>query len=701
MQFLPEDHPLLEIESQIYSDFSLTKNAPILVTIKDEKQSWLQKEKIDSLRKVVNQISQLEDVESVHSLANIESASEEGDDIAMGGLLELTDPVGWKDRVTKDPMLYPLFISKNLDTAVVFIMTSRARSGLMGLISSIRKNFQENYPNLKVQVGGVPTLQAQMAELIGKELKLFLFLALLTACLSLLLVFKSLLSILFPFVAILLSTLLSLEFMVLAGLSFNALSATMTVLVTIIVVAMCIHTQLRFCKQIESSDQSSVALQETFHHLFMPNMLTALTTAVGFLTLYFSPAPLIRQYGVSVAVSVFIAWLVTTAFLFGFLEKAPLPRARKWVFGQSNLIAGFVDHRKWVVAGVLLFSVLCLFFGRNLSWESRLFDDLPRKHEARSVTEYVDKNLGGLIPLDVSITAEEEGFWNSPEALSKLDELEKKWRDIESVGSVISLPELIRQAKNDPDMAILQDRKKIAEINFMFSLAEKNPLENFMTADGYSLRVSLRLQDIPASQMEKIVRDIREDVEKAFPQQKVLLGGLATYAHSLSRYLSESLMVGFWWALLAICVVLCFVFRSVTWMLVATVPNFLPAIGLLGVLGLSQLPVKPAIATIFSIALGIAFDNTVYILSRLKSYKSSVGQKLVKKAIKEEWISCFISSLSLFCGFAIFLMSYFSINRYFGLFLLFSILVGLVGDLLFLPAVLASLPENIRKRLRE
>ena len=699
-QFLPDSHPSLEANAKMGEDFSLSIYSPILIMIQREGETWLQKERINKLRKLTKEIESYDGVVSVQSLANIESAADEGGEIAMGGLLELTSEESWEKRVKDDPTLYPLLISKKLDSAVIAISPDQGKFEMIELIEKARSVASQSFPQAKILVGGIPTIQAQMAQLIGDELKLFLILALLVACFSLMFVFSSFVAILTPVLAVFLSVLLTVEFMVGANLSFNALSATVMVLVTIIVVAICIHTQLRYSKEYEKYKSREQALQSTFKSLFLPNFLTALTTAVGFLTLYTSPAPLIREYGVSVAVSVFIAWSVTTLFLFGFLDKMPLPKARKWVYSQSQLLEKTLKYRSITLFCVVIASIISLVVSKNISWESRLFDELPKKHEASIVSSEIDKNLGGLVSFDISISSEDEGYWNEPEALKKIDELEKKWRSIDFVESVISVPELIRQSKNKPQMEIPKERSQIAEIAFLFSLGEVNPLVHFLTPNASSIRVALRLQDIEASRSKEIVSNIKTDVIKAFPNLKVNTGGMASYAHELSQYLSEQLMTGFWWAMLAICIVLWFVFRSLGWTLLATVPNFLPAIGLLGLLGITELPVKPAIATIFSIALGIAFDNTVYILSRLKSYNSPVGQKLVERAIQEEGISCFISSFCLFCGFAIFLMSYFSINRYFGMFLLFSILVGLVGDLLFLPAVLGSLPNGVKKRLK-
>lgn len=697
-QFMPDAHPLLTARDEINNSFSISINSPVLILIQEENSNWLKKEKMDQLRLLVNKIREMEHIEGVKSLANIESASEEGSEIAMGGLLELTNPEGWEQRVSSDPTLYPLLISKNFDTLVVTFTSDIVRTRVLEVIDQVRHEVETTFPQAEIRVGGVPTLQAQMAKLIGDELKLFLALALIVASLSLLFVFSSWMSILNPLFAIILSILITIECMVLFNLNFNILSATVMVFVTIIVVAVCIHTQIHYYKELQDKSPQD-ALKHTFSSLFVSNMLAAFTTSVGFLTLYFSEAPLIREYGLSSTLSIMVAWLVTTCYLFGYLDKLPKPKARAWVFKSTKIFDSVIQYRKCIIFAVSLFCILSLFFSKDISWESKLFDDLPSNHESRKVSEEIDKNLGGILPLDIVIQSEESGFWNEPEALKKVDALEKKWRKLEFVESVISVPELIRQSKNDPLLPIPAERSQIAEIGFMFSLAEKNPLIHFQTPDASSLRVALRVRDVEAGKVKTVIHELKRDLSETFPDLKITMGGMGNYAHELSRYLSLQLMTGFWWAMLAICIVLIIVFRSLSWTLLSTIPNFLPAIGLLGILGLTEIPIKPAIATIFSIALGIVVDNTVYILSRLKSYNSPIGQKLVKKVMKEEGVSCFISSVSLFCGFAIFLMSYFSINRYFGMFLLFSILVGLVGDLLFLPAILASLPEKLTKRM--
>uniref|UniRef100_UPI0039E219CF outer membrane lipoprotein-sorting protein n=1 Tax=Bdellovibrio sp. TaxID=28201 RepID=UPI0039E219CF len=113
-----------------------------------------------------------------------------------------------------------------------------------------------------------------------------------------------------------------------------------------------------------------------------------------------------------------------------------------------------------------------------------------------------------------------------------------------------------------------------------------------------------------------------------------------------------------------------------------------------GFLALSETPIKPSIAIIFSIALGLAFNNTVYLLERLRHIqKTSKSKNLeIEKTLWREGNPCLISTMTLLAGFSVFMASYFAMNRIFGFYMLLSMLAGLVGDLILLPTLLKTCP---------
>jgi hypothetical protein len=105
--------------------------------------------------------------------------------------------------------------------------------------------------------------------------------------------------------------------------------------------------------------------------------------------------------------------------------------------------------------------------------------------------------------------------------------------------------------------------------------------------------------------------------------------------------------------------------------------------------------IKPGIAIIFAISLGMSFDNTVYILLRLRyelDERGCISRLPIYSLMKRETMPCLVSSMALMAGFSIFLFSMFPVNKLFGAFMLVALVAGLVGDLVWLPVILQRYP---------
>lgn len=100
---------------------------------------------------------------------------------------------------------------------------------------------------------------------------------------------------------------------------------------------------------------------------------------------------------------------------------------------------------------------------------------------------------------------------------------------------------------------------------------------------------------------------------------------------------------------------------------------------------------KPSVAIIFSIAIGLAFTNTVYVLGRvlkLQRQHKYLSYFPLKKALIEESNPCLLATTLVVLGFVVFLFSYFGMNRMFGQYMILSVIAALFGDLIFLPSFL-------------
>ena len=710
-QFLPPHHALIESDNRIKARFQLPEIEPFfaLVTLEDRLPgTWLEGSRATKLRVITEGFKSLEKVTGAVSIGNVEGATSSKEGITVGRLLELTPEDQWKERILSDPILTPALLTPDARTAVVAVWiepgTSTERNG--AIQAEVRHQLTENFPGTRVALGGIPAVQTEMNKILGKELGNFLILSLIASLCTLLLFFRSVSSVFVPLILMVLANVICLAWMAWAGVAFTVLSSTLPVLVALTVVSMSTHTMLRYAadwelaKRITDNPNPLRVLLRSYHGLLGPNTLTAITTAIGFFALAYGDIPLIRQYGITVGISIFVCWFVVIGALLPLLALFPVPVARNWTEKRARWAVWVTVYNKQVLFAMGVFCAFMLWEGKDLNWSARLFDDLPAGHEARATTEFVDQKLGGMIPLDIVVEKDEENAWNDPTALQRLDQFARQLRANPNVGSVIGPQDFIRAAGRVQGRDLASTRQEAAEYGFLYSLGEENVYNRFVTVDGRAARLNLRLHDIPGDKMKKFVAEVKAETEALFPGWKVTPAGMATTVHELNNELSIELIYGFWQALIAISLVLICVFRSVRWTIAAALPNLVPVIVLLGAMSLFGTAVKPGIALIFSIALGVSFDNTVYLLGRLRLLRdrSSSGEINVMKAWYQEGNLCLFSSFSLATGFLVFLASYFTLNQQFGFYMVMAILGGMLGDLVLLPAMLAAFPGMVKDR---
>lgn len=706
-QFLPESHPLMENDEALRKKFAIDLMSPILATVELQNDSWLKADRLEALGAATRSLSGLEEIKGAISLGTVEVAASSDDELRVIPLASIADESERVARIKSDRFLSPTLVSNDAKRALIVLSLQEEYTNetLGALIGEVRSRLGSHLPSdAKVSIGGVPALQTRFSSLVQSELVLFMALGLVASCLTLFFVFSSLSSLVIPLVSIFIANILVLGFMVLSGISLSVLAVTIPILVSVVVLALCIHVLLRFVE-----DEGHVAKPKaklsfkatwvltTLGELAFPTFLISVIAAVGFGALTLTRVPIIQDFSIAVGASLVISWLSTMLVLGPLMLLLPAPKARTWVMAEAKWMDWVFRLARPIVGVTIIGCAALAVLGTSLHWSARLFDDLPLKDEARVATEKIDKDLGGMIPFDILVTHPDGAeAWNDPALLRALDQAVEKIRLAPEVGSAVSLPDLFRLSVGDPRAEIPDNRAAIAEAWFVMGMSADTMLKKYLSHDGSVARIEARLHDIEGDRMEATTTALIKSVTATFPGAKIETRGLATTVHQLNNELSRALMIGFWHALFVIGVFLIFVFRSWRWTLLAVLPNLVPAAVLIGILSLAGTPIKPGVAIVFSVALGLAFNNTVYLLQRLrvlmrKNETSAVEE--IEKTMRLEGNPCLVASLSLLSGFAIFVASEFGINQTFGVYMLISLFFGLVGDLALLPALVKVFPK--------
>jgi predicted RND superfamily exporter protein len=208
------------------------------------------------------------------------------------------------------------------------------------------------------------------------------------------------------------------------------------------------------------------------------------------------------------------------------------------------------------------------------------------------------------------------------------------------------------------------------------------------------------MKDVKTSRMEEIEEDLNKSIEKIFPKERydVALTGKALLYLKGTRYLVNNLVLSLFLAVVLISLLMAYLFRSFQMIIISLVPNLLPLIITAGIMGFIGVPIKPSTILIFSIAFGISVDDTIHFLAK---YRQELVQnnwqikKSVYAALKETGVSMFYTSIVLFFGFSVFMISNYGGTKALGGLISATLLFAMLANLVLLPCLLLSLERNI------
>tara|TARA_R110002051_G_scaffold102363_1_gene173656 strand:- start:1380 stop:2069 length:690 start_codon:yes stop_codon:yes gene_type:complete len=200
--------------------------------------------------------------------------------------------------------------------------------------------------------------------------------------------------------------------------------------------------------------------------------------------------------------------------------------------------------------------------------------------------------------------------------------------------------------------------------------------------------------------MEIVEDNLYNKINILFPEDKfdVTLTGKALVFQKGTTYLINNLIISLSLAILLIAIFMAFMFRSVKMILVSLIPNLLPLLITAGLMGFLGVPIKPSTILVFSIAFGISVDDTIHFLAKYRQELRSSGWKIkrsVYASVREAGVSMFYTSIVLFFGFSVFMISSFGGTVALGGLVSVTLIFAMLSNLLLLPSLLLSLERNI------
>jgi len=587
------------------------------------------------------------------------------------------------------------------------------------LVADTREIISKYKGDAEIYLGGGPMISTDTIQFILNDIVFFGFAVGLLFISVLGFIFRQIRWILLPLISAFISAIVVTGLISFAGLKVTVVSANYIALLMIIAISLTMHLVVRYqellSKNSELSQKEIVLMAST--QMFIPCLYTALTTIVAFLSLIISDIKPITDFGLLMATSIVIAFLVTFSFFPAVISKLP-KKKKDYVEDQSSGITlSIFQIFKYSRIKIIFFSLIILGLSilgiSMLSVENKFIDYFKSDTEIYKGLSLIDEKLGGTAPLDIVINAPEtelieddfedfddpfgsddsaNGYWFTSQNLEKLEEIHDYLESRTEIGKVLSVSSGIKLAE------IANGRKlNDLELAFMRELLpediKESLLNSYISDDDNQVRLQARVKEsLDGLNRKNLIDEINYDLENKFGlnKEQFRLTGISVIYNNLLQSLFSSLIGSVGIVFIAIFVMFLFLFRSISLALIGMIPNFLAAGFVMGSIGFSGVPLDIMTVTVAAISIGIGVDNTIHYLHRFKREfdLSKDYEECLKNSHTTIGRAMFYTSSTIVIGFLILLSSNFNPSVFFGIFTSLAMIMAILGSLLLLPTLL-------------
>ncbi|MFM7729738.1 MAG: MMPL family transporter [Flavobacteriales bacterium] len=156
-----------------------------------------------------------------------------------------------------------------------------------------------------------------------------------------------------------------------------------------------------------------------------------------------------------------------------------------------------------------------------------------------------------------------------------------------------------------------------------------------------------------------------------------------------NRYLVENMVWDLLLSVIVIGLIMGLVYRSPKMIILTIIPNLIPLIIVGGIMGFVGIPVKVSTSIIFNIAFGIAVDDTIHFLARVRTLirEGLPTTYAVKRTFLTTGKAMVVTTLILSAGFLTLILSDFMGTFYIGFLISLTLFIALIAELLISPLV--------------
>lgn len=465
------------------------------------------------------------------------------------------------------------------------------------------------------------------------------------------------------------------------------------VLVSLVGLTDSVHLMAEIRNQRATGLDSKEAARRGIARVGMACVLTALSTAIGFICLLWAHHAVVREFG-------WCSVLGVTLTLISVLTVVPLG-CRSWlgrglhvglgtslVDGQLRriepVVAWILRHDRqmaWVAIGVTgLLSVTSL----SLKPDERRYSGLSESGEAAQALRHMDRSLGGLEFGNVSVSWNDEA--SDGELLEVLQAVNRTLTAEPLIGHPLGLEQLL---------SALPGEGPPAERMTLLELLPPSLKRAFYNPEQHTATVQFRVQDIGIAQYGPVFERLEAaflEIQRQHPNFEFELAGEAVWRWQNVYRIVTDLTYSLGTAGIVIWIVMTVAYRSIRIGLISLVPNLFPLAATGTMLVMSGQFLEMPTVCVFVICGGISVDDSIHFLTRYTEEQEAGGthKEIIQRAFSGVGTAMLMTAIVLIAGMLTAVVGDARDARLFGVMGALTLFTALFGDILLLPALLSQ-----------
>ncbi len=631
-----------------------------------------------------------------------------------------------KDLLNKLPFYSGLLYNKH-KTAVrsaiylkkELVNTKARKEYILGRFSDKIKKFENTY-GIDLRVSGMPYIRSYNSKTITDEIGLFIGAALLITSLIFFFFFRSFRATLISMIIVIIGVMWSFGIMGGMGYEITVLTALVPTLMIVIGIPNCIFFINKYHQEYHKHANKAKALQRVITKTGTATLMTNITTAVGFATFIATNNVLLQEFGVLTTINIIAVYVLSLLLIPIFFSYIPAPIPRHLGHLEREYLTGFFV---WIVntvknnrLGVYIVSLILLIFGiigiYEIKISGSIIEDMPKKTDFFTDIRFFENEFDGVMPLEIMIDTKKKNGALKSTNLRRMEELEETITDIPDLSQPLSIVSVAKYAKQayyngNPEFYQLPTSQEELFIATYIKNTAKGKNENifksYLSDDKSIARITTFIKDENGEKMPWIEQQIRQKADKLFPKERynVVITGRSSVFQKGTNYLLDNLLSSLLFAFFITGGLVAIMFRSFKMVLVSIIPNLLPLLMTAGLMGFLGIPLKPSTLLVFGIAFGMSVDDTLRFLAQYRLELSRNDWKIKKSVFAtfdDAGISMFYTSIVLFFGFSVFMLSSFGGTVALGGLVAITLCFGMLSNLVLLPSLVLSLNKSLANK---